>query len=30
MDEPTVAVGRITRVHGVQGEVAVFVISEVP
>src|SRR5262245_14532366 len=30
MDEPTVAVGRITRSHGVQGEVAVLVISEVP
>ena len=30
MDEPTVAVGRITRAHGVQGEVAVQVISEVP
>jgi 16S rRNA processing protein RimM len=30
MDEPTVAVGRITRAHGVQGEVAVLVISEVP
>ena len=27
--EPTVAVGRVTRAHGVQGEVAVFVISEV-
>ena len=27
--EPTVAVGRITRAHGVQGEVAVLVISEV-
>ena len=30
MDEPTVAVGRITRAHGVQGELAVLVISEVP
>jgi 16S rRNA processing protein RimM len=30
MDEPTVVVGRITRVHGVTGEVAVLVISEVP
>lgn len=30
MDEPTVAVGRITRAHGVHGEVAVLVISEVP
>ena len=29
MREPTVAVGRITRAHGVQGELAVFVISEV-
>jgi 16S rRNA processing protein RimM len=27
--EPTVAVGRITRAHGVHGEVAVLVISEV-
>lgn len=27
--EPTVVVGRITRTHGVQGEVAVLVISEV-
>ena len=30
MQEPTVAVGRITRPHGVAGEVAVLVISEVP
>lgn len=30
MDEPTVAVGRVTRAHGVHGEVAVVVISEVP
>ena len=30
MDESTVAVGRITRAHGVQGELAVLVISEVP
>jgi 16S rRNA processing protein RimM len=30
MDEPTVVVGRITRAHGVHGEVAVLVISEVP
>jgi 16S rRNA processing protein RimM len=30
MDEPTVAVGRIARAHGVHGEVAVLVISEVP
>lgn len=29
MDQPTVAVGRITRAHGVRGEVAVLVISEV-
>jgi 16S rRNA processing protein RimM len=29
MQEPTVAVGRITRAHGVQGEVAVLVLSEV-
>jgi len=29
MDEPTVAVGRITRPHGVRGEVAVLVLSEV-
>ena len=28
--EPTVAVGRITRAHGVTGEVAVVVLSEVP
>jgi 16S rRNA processing protein RimM len=28
--EPTVVVGRITRSHGVEGEVAVFVLSEVP
>lgn len=30
MNEPTIAVGRITRSHGVHGEVAVLVISEVP
>ena len=30
MDEPAVAVGRITRAHGVQGELTVLVISEVP
>ena len=30
MHEPTVVVGRITRAHGVTGEVAVLVISEVP
>lgn len=29
MDEPTVAVGRVARPHGVQGEVAVLVLSEV-
>ena len=29
MDEPTVAVGRISRAHGIQGEVAVLVLSEV-
>jgi 16S rRNA processing protein RimM len=28
--EPTVAVGRITKPHGVHGEVAVLVMSEVP
>jgi 16S rRNA processing protein RimM len=28
--EPTVVVGRITRAHGVEGEVAVLVLSEVP
>ena len=28
--EPTVAVGRITRAHGVHGEVSVVVLSEVP
>ena len=28
--EPTVAVGRIARPHGVTGEVAVAVLSEVP
>jgi 16S rRNA processing protein RimM len=27
--EPTVAVGRVTRAHGVHGEVAVLVLSEV-
>ncbi len=30
MGEPSVVVGRITRAHGVHGEVAVLVISEVP
>jgi 16S rRNA processing protein RimM len=29
MSEPTVAVGRVTRAHGVHGEVAVLVLSEV-
>ena len=29
MEEPTVAVGRITRAHGIEGEVAVLVLSEV-
>ena len=28
-DQPAVAVGRITRAHGVRGEVAVLVLSEV-
>lgn len=28
--EPTVVVGRITRAHGLNGEVAVLVLSEVP
>jgi 16S rRNA processing protein RimM len=28
--EPTVAVGRIARAHGVHGEVAIVVLSEVP
>jgi 16S rRNA processing protein RimM len=28
-DEPTVVVGRITRAHGVKGEVAVIVLTEV-
>lgn len=28
-DEPTVVVGRITRPHGIRGEVAVLVLSEV-
>jgi 16S rRNA processing protein RimM len=28
--EPTVAVGRVTRAHGVRGEVAALVLSEVP
>lgn len=29
MDEPTVAVGRIARAHGVRGELSVVVLSEV-
>ena len=29
MDEPTIAVGRISRAHGVRGEVSVVVLSEV-
>ena len=29
MGEPTVAVGRIGRAHGIKGEVAVLVLSEV-
>jgi 16S rRNA processing protein RimM len=29
MDQPTVAVGRITRPHGIHGELAVLVLSEV-
>jgi 16S rRNA processing protein RimM len=28
--EPTIAVGRITKPHGIHGEVAVLVLSEVP
>ena len=28
--EPTVVVGRLTRVHGLQGELSVLVLSEVP
>jgi len=28
--EPTVVVGRLTRVHGVQGELSVLVLTEVP
>jgi 16S rRNA processing protein RimM len=28
--EPTVVVGRLTRVHGLQGELAVLVLTEVP
>jgi 16S rRNA processing protein RimM len=30
MDEPTVAVGRVGRAHGIRGEVGVLVLSEVP
>lgn len=30
MDEPTVAVGRVGRPHGIRGEVGVLVLSEVP
>lgn len=30
MDEPTVAVGRIGKAHGVHGEVSVLVLSDVP
>lgn len=30
MDEPTVAVGRVGRAHGVRGELSVVVLSEVP
>ncbi len=30
MREPTVVVGRITRAHGIGGEVAVLVLSETP
>lgn len=30
MPEPTVVVGRVTRAHGVGGEVSVLVLSEVP
>ena len=30
MAEPTVVVGRITRAHGIHGEVSVLVLSEVP
>jgi 16S rRNA processing protein RimM len=28
--EPTVVVGRLTRVHGIRGELSVLVLSEVP
>jgi 16S rRNA processing protein RimM len=30
MDQPTVAVGRVGRPHGIRGEVGVLVLSEVP
>jgi 16S rRNA processing protein RimM len=30
MSQPTVVVGRVTRAHGVGGEVSVLVLSEVP
>lgn len=30
MDEPTVSVGRIGKAHGVNGEVSVLVLSDVP
>ncbi|HXF72655.1 MAG TPA: ribosome maturation factor RimM [Actinomycetota bacterium] len=30
MREPTVVVGRVTRAHGIRGEVAVLVLSETP
>jgi 16S rRNA processing protein RimM len=30
MDEPTVAVGRVGRPHGIRGQVGVLVLSEVP
>ncbi|HJU57439.1 MAG TPA: ribosome maturation factor RimM [Actinomycetota bacterium] len=30
MDEPTVAIGRISRAHGVRGELSIVVLSEVP
>jgi len=30
MSEPTVAVGRVSKAHGVRGEVTVVVLSEVP
>lgn len=30
MPEPTVVVGKVTRAHGVRGEVSVLVLSEVP